>query len=56
MHLLPAAAGSGKSSLTAALVHSGLGYYSDEVALIEPGTFLVCPCLWRYASRAPAGT
>jgi coenzyme PQQ synthesis protein D (PqqD) len=41
--LLPAAAGSGKSSLTAALVHSGLGYYSDEVALIEPGTFQVVP-------------
>jgi len=41
--LLPAAAGSGKSSLTAALVHSGLGYYSDEVALIEPVTFQVAP-------------
>jgi hypothetical protein len=41
--LLPAAAGSGKSSLTAALTHSGLGYYSDEVALIEPDTFQVPP-------------
>lgn len=41
--LLPAAAGSGKSSLTAALTRSGLGYYSDEVALIEPGTFQVPP-------------
>ena len=41
--LLPAAAGSGKSSLTAALVHSGLNYYSDEVALLERGTFLVPP-------------
>jgi hypothetical protein len=41
--LLPAAAGSGKSSLTAALTHSGLGYYSDEVALVERGTFLVPP-------------
>jgi len=41
--LLPAAAGSGKSSLTAALTYSGLGYYSDEVALIEPDTFQVPP-------------
>jgi hypothetical protein len=39
--LLPAAAGSGKSSLTAALTFSGLGYYSDEVALIEEATFKV---------------
>ena len=41
--LLPAEAGSGKSSLTAALMHSGLGYYSDEVALIEPDSFQVPP-------------
>ena len=41
--LLPAAAGSGKSSLTAALTHSGFGYYSDEVALVERGTFRVLP-------------
>jgi hypothetical protein len=41
--LLPAAPGSGKSSLTAALVHKGFGYFSDEVALIERGTFLVPP-------------
>jgi hypothetical protein len=41
--LLPAAAGSGKSSLTAALSRSGFGYFSDEVALVEPGTFLVPP-------------
>ena len=39
--LLPAAAGSGKSSLTAALVHRGYRYLSDEVALIEPRTFRV---------------
>ena len=39
--LLPAAAGSGKSSLTAALTHSGFEYFSDEVALIEPDTFHV---------------
>jgi hypothetical protein len=36
--LLPAAPGSGKSSLTAALSRSGLDYFSDEVALLEePG-------------------
>jgi len=41
--LLPATAGSGKSSLTAALVHRGYRYLSDEVALIKPNTFLVAP-------------
>lgn len=58
--LLPAAAGSGKSSLTAALTHSGFSYYSDEVALIERGTFEVMPvplavCVkstaWDFMSR-----
>ena len=41
--LLPATAGSGKSSLTMALVHRGFQYFSDEVALVEPGTFHVLP-------------
>jgi len=41
--LLPARPGSGKSSLTAALVHRGFRYYSDEVALVEPATFRVPP-------------
>jgi hypothetical protein len=41
--ILPAAAGSGKSSVTAALVHRGFRYYSDEVALIDPNTFHVPP-------------
>jgi hypothetical protein len=41
--LLPAASGSGKSSLTAALTHHGFCYYSDEVALIERTTFHVPP-------------
>jgi hypothetical protein len=41
--LLPAAAGSGKSSLTAALTHAGFDYYSDEVALVERGTYRVPP-------------
>ncbi len=39
--LLPAAAGSGKSSLTAALTHAGYAYLSDEVALIERDSFQV---------------
>jgi hypothetical protein len=39
--LLPASAGSGKSSLTAALTHGGYQYFSDEVALISRGTYLV---------------
>jgi hypothetical protein len=41
--LLPAPSGSGKSSLTAALIHRGFRYFSDEVALIEPDTFKVPP-------------
>ena len=41
--LLPAAAGSGKSSLTAALTHAGFRYFSDEVALIDRTTFRVPP-------------
>jgi hypothetical protein len=41
--LLPAAPGSGKSSLTAALTSKGFRYFSDEVALLEPRTFKVSP-------------
>ena len=41
--LLPAAAGSGKSSLTGALTHRGFRYFSDEVALVAPNTFWVSP-------------
>lgn len=41
--LLPAPPGGGKSSLTAALTHRGLRYFSDEVALVEPATFRVPP-------------
>jgi hypothetical protein len=39
--LLPAQAGSGKSSLTAALAHRGFRYFSDEVALIQRSDFRV---------------
>src|SRR5207253_1831862 len=35
--------GSGKSSLTAALTQRGFRYFSDEVALVEPESFLVPP-------------
>lgn len=41
--LLPGAPGSGKSTLTAALVHDGYQLYSDEVALLADGTFDVFP-------------
>ena len=41
--LLPAAAGSGKSSLTTALTHSGYHYFPDEVALVDRKTFKVPP-------------
>jgi hypothetical protein len=53
--LLPAAAGSGKSSLTAALTHGGFNYYSDEVALVEPGTFRVPPVALAICVKSTGG-
>jgi hypothetical protein len=41
--LLPASAGSGKSSLTAALSRAGFDYFSDEIALLEEPTLAVRP-------------
>jgi hypothetical protein len=41
--ILPAPPDSGKSTLTAALVHRGFDYLSDEVALIDPATRRVLP-------------
>jgi hypothetical protein len=41
--LLPAAPGSGKSTLTAALIHAGYEFFSDEVALLEDRTLHVRP-------------
>ena len=41
--LLPAPSGRGKSTLTAGLVHSGFQYFSDEVALLEEGSFRAVP-------------
>lgn len=41
--LLPARPGSGKSTLTAALVQTGWSYLSDEVALLDAETMRVAP-------------
>jgi hypothetical protein len=41
--LLPAAPGSGKSTLTAALVHAGFDLFSDEVALLAAEDLTVSP-------------
>lgn len=41
--LLPAASGSGKTSLTSGLVAAGCTYFSDEVALLDRGTGRVRP-------------
>ena len=50
--LLPAAPGSGKSSLTAALTHKGCRYFSDEVALIEPESFMVNPMPLAFCAKS----
>lgn len=36
--LLPGPSGSGKSSLSLALVQSGCSYFSDEIGVVDPGT------------------
>jgi hypothetical protein len=41
--LLPAAPGSGKSTLTTALVHAGFDLFSDEVALLNHGDLTASP-------------
>ena len=41
--LLPAIAGSGKTTLTAGLVHAGATYFSDEIALLDADTLLATP-------------
>jgi hypothetical protein len=51
--LLPAAPGSGKSSLTAALTHKGFRYFSDEVALIDASTFHVAPMPFALCIKEP---
>ncbi len=42
-YMFPANAGSGKSTLMAALVHHGFEFFSDEMALLEQDTFKVAP-------------
>lgn len=41
--VLPAAPGSGKTTLTAGLVHAGFEYFSDEVALLDEETLRLRP-------------
>jgi len=41
--LMPAAAGAGKTTLTAALVASGFQYLSDEVGVLDPATGQLVP-------------
>jgi hypothetical protein len=41
--VLPAASGSGKTTLVAGLLGSGCEYFSDEVAVLEPGTGRLLP-------------
>ena len=50
--LFPASAGSGKSSLTTALIHSGYHYFSDEVALVSRGSYLVPPAPLAICSKS----
>jgi hypothetical protein len=41
--LFPAETGAGKTTLTAALAAHGYGYFSDEIAIIDPETVRVSP-------------
>ena len=41
--LMPAVAGSGKTTLTAGLAHAGATYFSDEIALLDEDTLLATP-------------
>ena len=52
--LLPAIAGSGKTSLTAGLLHAGWHYLSDETAPIAPDTLRVRPVPLALASKPGA--
>lgn len=52
--MLPGAAGSGKSTLTAGLMHAGLCYYSDEVALFSPDNPAIRPFPIALCSKSTA--
>ena len=54
--LLPAGSGSGKSVLTAALVHSGLDYLSDEAALLGGDTLRIRPLPLSLAVKSDGWT
>lgn len=43
MILFPGSSGSGKTTLAAALAARGWGYYSDELAIIDPDALTVSP-------------
>ena len=49
--LFPAAPGSGKSSLTAAMTSKGFRYFSDEVALVETPEFDVQPMPLAFCAK-----
>jgi len=49
--IFPAAPGSGKSSLTAAMTSSGFGYFSDEVALVETPQLDVRPMPLAFCAK-----
>jgi hypothetical protein len=49
--LFPAAPGSGKSSLTAAMTSRGFRYFSDEVALVETPDFDVQPMPLAFCAK-----
>ncbi|MBV9598309.1 MAG: hypothetical protein JOZ87_15770 [Chloroflexi bacterium] len=50
--LLPAAAGSGKSTLVAGLVAAGFQYLSDEVGVVDPETMQLLPFAKRLYIKA----
>jgi hypothetical protein len=52
--LLPAPSGRGKSTLTASLVHAGFQYFSDEVALLEEGSFRAVPVPVSFCVKSAA--
>ena len=49
--VLPGASGSGKSSLTAALVSSGFGYVTDELLLVDLHAETLMVCIGRVPRR-----